>query len=224
MMSPPDPIELRDRLDDVREAIRRAAMQAGRDVDEVRLIAVSKTYPASSVQALLDHGHRDFGENRVQEAADKFTGLRPAFPDLRLHLIGALQTNKAVTAATLAGLIHSLDRPSLLRALLQADVSATRFLVQVNTGHEPQKAGIVRDDADTFIQQCQERLGPALCGLMCIPPREEDPGPHFAWLAACAERHHLPELSMGMSADYQVAIAHGATMVRIGQAIFGARG
>ncbi len=168
-----------------------------------------------------------FGENRVQEATAKFPSLRPAHPGLHLHLIGGLQTNKAREAVRVADVIESLDRPRLADALADAATREDRqptLLVQVNVGAEPQKSGIAPTEADGFIEACMKRFGAALTGLMCVPPAEGDPAPHFAWLAACARRHGLRTLSMGMSGDFEAAIAAGATHVRIGSAIFGARG
>ena len=194
----------------------------------MQLVAVSKTYPASDVAAVLGAGQLVFGENRVQEAAAKFGPLRAAHPGLRLHLIGGLQTNKARDAVRAADVIESLDRTRLADALEDAlaregAAPGPRLLVQVNVGDEPQKAGVPAREADAFIEACGRRFGPLLAGLMCIPPAEGDPAPHFAWLAACAARHGLGTLSMGMSGDYEAAIAHGATHVRVGSAIFGAR-
>ena len=189
-------------------------------------MAVSKTHPASAVQAALQAGQMVFGENRVQEAAGKFPTLRAAWPAMRLHLIGGLQTNKAREAVQLAEVIESLDRPKLADALARAmDSTGSRpdLLIEVNVGDEAQKAGIGRAEADGFITDCRRRFGPALIGLMCVPPAGADPAPHFRWLAACAAHHGLATLSMGMSADYDVAIACGATHVRVGTAIFGAR-
>ncbi len=210
----------------VRARIAAAALAAGRAADAVTLVAVSKTKPAAAVAAALAAGQIVFGENRVQEAAEKFPALRIAHPALRLHLIGGLQTNKARDAVRLADVIETLDRPRLADALAAAMDKESRhpdLLIEVNTGEEPQKSGIPRAGADAFIAACQERFGARLRGLMCVPPVGEDPGPHFAWLAACACTHGLSELSMGMSADFEIAIAHGATMVRVGSAIFGAR-
>ena len=217
---------LADRLAAIHARIAAAASRAGRTPQDVTLVAVSKTHPAEAVTAALAAGQAVFGENRVQEAAAKFPALRPAHPALRLHLIGALQTNKARDAVRLADVIESLDRPRLADALAQAaekEGRLPRLLVQVNVGEEPQKSGIPRAEADAFIAACRTRFGTALAGLMCVPPADQDPAPHFAWLAACAARHGLPILSMGMSADFEAAIAHGATHVRIGSAIFGTR-
>jgi PLP dependent protein len=210
----------------VRERIAEAAIRAGRAPEAVTLVAVSKTHPAESVAAALEEGQHVFGENRVQEAAAKFPALRSAHPALRLHLIGGLQTNKARDAVRLADMIESLDRPRLADALAEAIRKEGRqpeLLVEVNVGDEAQKSGVGRAGADDFIQSCQERFGAALRGLMCVPPQGEDPAPHFAWLADRAARHGLAVVSMGMSADFETAIAHGATLVRVGTAIFGAR-
>jgi len=207
--------------------IEEACARANRPAGSVTLVAVSKTHPRETVAAALAAGQMVFGENRVQEAAGKFPALRPAWPALRLHLIGALQTNKAREAVRLADVIESLDRPRLAAALAAAMAQEGRrpeLLVQVNTGDEPQKAGIPRAEADAFLRACREEHGLAPQGLMCIPPAEADPRPHFAFLAELAARHGLPVLSMGMSGDFEAAIACGATHVRVGTAIFGARG
>jgi pyridoxal phosphate enzyme (YggS family) len=220
------PSEIAANLARVRARIAQAALRAGREPQDVTLVAVSKTHPAAAVAAALAAGQLVFGENRVQEAAVKFPALRPANPSLRLHIIGALQTNKAREAVRLADVIETLDRPRLADALEEAIRGAGRtpdLLVQVNVGDEPQKSGVARADADAFIDACQARFGAALAGLMCIPPLDSDPAPHFAWLAGCAARHGLAVVSMGMSADYESAIAHGATHVRVGTAIFGSR-
>ena len=190
------------------------------------LVAVSKTKPAAAIAAALAAGQVVFGENRVQETAEKFPALRAAHQGLRLHLIGGLQTNKAREAVRLADVIETLDRPRLadaLEAAIGGQARAPELLIEVNTGDEPQKSGVARAGADAFIAACRDRFGTALAGLMCIPPADADPAPHFAWLAACAARHRLGVLSMGMSADFETAIAHGATHVRVGSAIFGAR-
>ena len=221
------PSEIAANLARVHGRIAQAALRAGRDPQDVTLVAVSKTHPTAAVAAALAAGQLVFGENRVQEAAVKFPALRPANPSLRLHIIGGLQTNKAREAVQLADVIETLDRPRLADALEEAIRGAGRtpdLLVQVNVGDEPQKSGVPREGADAFIDACQARFGAALAGLMCIPPLEADPAPHFAWLAGCAARHGLAIVSMGMSADYESAIAHGATHVRVGTAIFGSRG
>jgi hypothetical protein len=211
----------------VRARIASAASASGRRPEDVTLVAVSKTHPAAAVAAALQAGQLVFGENRVQEAVAKFAPLAAAHPALRLHLIGPLQTNKAREAVRLVHAIESLDRLRLADAIADAAEREGRLpdlYVQVNVGDEAQKAGIGREAADGFIRACRLRFGAALRGLMCIPPAGADPAPHFAWLAACAEAHGLAGLSMGMSADFEAAIAHGATLVRVGSAIFGARG
>ena len=218
--------QLRDRMDHVRETTAQAAYAAGRDPNGITLVAVSKTHGAEAVQVALAAGQRVFGENRVQEAAGKFPALRQLHPELRLHLIGPLQTNKVRDALAVADVIETLDRPRLadaLAAALARGESLPRLLVQVNVGEEPQKAGIAPEEADGFIRDCQARFGERLAGLMCIPPAEGDPSRHFAWLADRAARHGLAVVSMGMSGDYQAAIRHGATHVRVGTAIFGGR-
>jgi pyridoxal phosphate enzyme (YggS family) len=208
------------------EAIARAAADAGRDPADVRLIAVAKTHGPEAVEAALGAGQRRFGENRVQEAAGKYPAFRAGHPDLELHLIGPLQTNKARQAIGLFDVIQTVDRPKLAEALA-AEMAAAgrrpRCLIQVNTGDEPQKAGISPAEADAFIADCRDRLGLPVTGLMCIPPADEPPAPHFALLREIARRNNLAELSMGMSADYPVAVALGATSVRVGTAIFGRR-
>jgi pyridoxal phosphate enzyme (YggS family) len=211
----------------VRDRIAAAASASGRDPASISLVAVSKTHPASAVLAALAAGQVVFGENRVQEAAEKFPALRPAHPDLRLHIIGGLQTNKARDAVRVADVIESLDRPRLADAIADAIAREGRspdLLVQINVGDEAQKSGVGRAEADDFIDACKARFGTALVGLMCIPPAEGDPAPHFDWLADRAARHDLHTVSMGMSGDYETAIRHGATHVRVGTAIFGSRG
>ena len=203
-----------------------AAAQAGRRAEDVTLVAVSKTKPAEAVRAALQAGQLVFGENRVQETANKFPKLRAEFPALRLHLIGGLQTNKARDAVRLADVIESLDRPRLADAIEAAAAKEGRLpelLIEVNVGDEPQKAGVGRDGADGFIADCQARFGARLIGLMCVPPAGHDPRPHFSWLADRAARHGLGVVSMGMSADFEAVIACGATWVRVGSAIFGGR-
>ncbi len=211
-------------LDTVRRDLANTAIAARRDPATISLIAVSKTHDQAAVLDTLAAGQRHFGENRVQEAAAKFPDLRPRWPDLRLHLIGPLQTNKVREAVALADVIHTVDRPKLVAALV-AEMARTQrrpdCLIQVNTGREPQKTGVLPEDADRFIEICRAQL--PVIGLMCIPPADADPRPHFAMLREIAMRHDLPHLSMGMSGDYKVAIAEGATFVRVGTAIFGAR-
>lgn len=213
---------LRRILDRIAEATARANRPAG----SVELVAVSKTNPAEAVIEALAAGQLLFGENRVQEAAGKFPPLRAAHPAMRLHIIGGLQTNKAGDAVAIADVIETLDRPKLAAELARAMRRLNRrpaCLVQVNTGDEAQKSGIARADADAFIRAARDDHGLDVQGLMCIPPVEDDPRAHFAWLAECAARHGLRVLSMGMSGDFEAAIAEGATHVRVGSAIFGAR-
>ncbi len=214
-----------DNLRAVRDRIATAAIKSGRAPEDVTLVAVSKTKPAQAVLDALGAGQTVFGENRVQEAAEKFPALR-ATHHFHLHLIGGLQTNKAREAVRLADVIETLDRPKLADALAAAMIKEDRrpsLLIEVNTGDEAQKSGVAKADADAFISDCQSRFGAVLTGLMCIPPHGEDPAPHFAWLADRAAKHGLPVVSMGMSADYEIAIALGATLVRVGTAIFGGR-
>lgn len=220
------PLTIADNIHRITERVASAAAAAGRDPASVTLIAVSKFHPAADVEAALAAGQMVFGENRVQEAAGKFPALRSGHPDLRLHIIGPLQTNKVREAMTVADVIETLDRPRLADAIAGAAEKGTpipSLLIQVNTGDEPQKAGIAKMDADPFIAECQQRFGTKLAGLMCIPPADQDPAPHFAWLAERAARFGLPVVSMGMSADYEAAIRYGATHIRVGTAIFGAR-
>ncbi|WP_439553045.1 YggS family pyridoxal phosphate-dependent enzyme [Falsiroseomonas sp.] len=210
----------------VRDSIAEACLRANRDPASVTLVAVSKTNPQEAVLAALAAAQTVFGENRVQEAQQKFSSVRADHPQLRLHIIGALQTNKARDAVRIADVIESLDRPKLATALAEAMAKEGRrpgLLVQVNIGDEPQKAGIPTAEADAFIRACLDEHGLPVEGLMCIPPVEGDPRPHFAALREMAARHGLKTLSMGMSGDYQAAIAEGATHVRIGSAIFGHR-
>lgn len=212
-------------LDDILSRIAAAEEAAGRPAGSVRLIAVSKVQPLDRVEAVLKAGHRLFGENYVQEAAAKWPDLRARFAGTEVHMIGPLQTNKAKLAVELFEAIHTLDRPSLaekLARLAQTRGACPELFVQVNTGEEPQKAGVLPADADAFIADCRAKDLP-LAGLMCIPPEEGDSGPHFALLAGIAARNGLSGLSMGMSADFEAAIAAGATHVRVGSAIFGAR-
>ena len=210
----------------VRARIEAAASAAGRASDAVTLVAVSKTHPADAVRAALAAGQRVFGENRVQEALAKFPDLRRDFPDLRLHLIGPLQTNKVKDAVAHCDVIETVDRPRLAEALAREMERSGRHLpcfIEVNTGEEPQKAGVFPEKADAFIADCRDRLGLAIVGLMCIPPEGEEPALHFALLREIARRNRLDQLSMGMSADFETAIRFGATHVRVGTAIFGAR-
>ena len=215
-----------DNLAIVRSRIEAAARAAGRPAQSVTLVAVSKTHPAATVRQALAAGHRVFGENRVQEAEAKYPTLREAFPDLALHLIGPLQTNKVRDAVAIFDVIETVDRPRLAEALArEMDKSGRRLtcFIEVNTGEEPQKAGILPAAADAFIGDCRDRLRLPIAGLMCIPPEHEEPALHFALLREIARRNGLGQLSMGMSADFETAIRFGATHVRVGTAIFGAR-
>ena len=212
-------------LYDITRRIRAAEAAAGREAGSVTLIAVSKVQPPERVRAVLDRGQRVFGENYVQEAQGKWPGWRAEFPGVELHMIGPLQGNKAKAAAALFDAIHTLDRPSLatrMARLADADGRQPALFVQVNTGAEPQKAGVLPADADAFVAACRAD-GLRLDGAMCIPPEGEDAAPHFRLLRSIAQANGLPGLSMGMSADFETAIAHGATHVRVGSAIFGAR-
>ena len=211
----------------VRRKIAAAADAASRSPESVELVAVSKTHSAEAVSEALLAGHRIFGENRVQEAQGKYPELRVRFPDLTLHLIGPLQTNKVRDALAIFDVIESVDRPRLAEALAKEMEHSGRrppCLIEVNTGEEPQKAGIMPAEADRFIAECRDRLGLPIIGLMCVPPLDEEPALHFALLREIARRNGLTTLSMGMSADFEKAIRFGATHVRVGTAIFGARG
>ena len=215
-----------DRLAVVRAEIVRACRDAARDPAEVTLVAVSKTFGPEQIEPVIAAGQRVFGENRVQEAKAKWPPLMAKHADIELHLIGPLQSNKAREAVALFEAIHSLDRPSLAEALAKEIAKQGRsplLFVEINTGAEPQKAGVLPQDADAFLKACRDKYGLAIAGLMCIPPLEEAPGPHFALTAKIARRNGLKLLSMGMSADFATAIALGATHVRIGSAIFGER-
>jgi pyridoxal phosphate enzyme (YggS family) len=214
-------------LREVRSLIARAARDFGRDPGDVRLVCVTKTVPAERIRPVIEAGERIFGENRVQEAHGKWPALKADHPEVVLHLIGPLQTNKAREAVALFDAIETLDRPSLAKALaaeIQRAGRAPKLFVQVNTGAEPQKAGVLPQAADDFIAECRMKFGLEPVGLMCIPPLEEQASPHFALLNKIAARNGLTELSMGMSADYELAIQLRATHVRIGSAIFGGRG
>ena len=213
-------------LDGVRAEIARACRDAGRAPDSVTLVAVSKTFEAAAIEPVILAGQRVFGENRVQEAKAKWPALMARHPGIALHLIGPLQSNKAREAVELFDFIHSVDRASLCEALakeIDKQGKAPTLFVQVNTGAEPQKAGVLPQDADDFLRACRATYGLTIAGLMCIPPVDEAPGPHFALTAKIAKRNGLSLLSMGMSADFDVAIAMGATHVRVGSAIFGGR-
>ena len=229
-MAPEIPVTITPHLPNglptVEQDIARACEQARRDRSSVTLIAVSKTFDAGAIAPVIAAGQRVFGENRVQEAKAKWPGLMSAYPDIALHLIGPLQSNKAREAVALFDAIHSVDRPSICEALAKEIDSQKRrpqLFVQLNTGEEPQKAGIAPAEADAFIASCREKYGLPISGLMCIPPVDDAPAPHFALTAKIAERNGLKSLSMGMSADFAIAIQFGATHVRVGSAIFGHR-
>ena len=210
----------------IRGRIAAAARAAGRSPDAVTLVAVSKMHPADAVRAALAAGQRIFGENRVHEALAKFPELRREFPDLTLHLIGPLQTNKVKDAVAHCDVIETVDRPHLAQVLAREFERSGRRLscfIEVNTGEEPQKAGVLPAAADDFIRDCRDRLQLPIIGLMCVPPEHEEPALHFALLREIARRNDLLKLSMGMSADFETAIRFGATHVRVGTAIFGAR-
>jgi PLP dependent protein len=213
-------------LAEVRRDIEAACREAGRDPTSVNLVAISKTFGAEAIEPVIATGQRVFGENRVQEAKTKWPPLKARHAGLALHLVGPLQSNKARDAVALFDAIHSLDRDSLAAALAKEMARQSRrpdLFVEINTGAEPQKAGVKPQDADGFIAACRERHGLAIAGLMCIPPFDDAPAPHFALTAQIARRNGLALLSMGMSADFKIAIAFGATHVRVGTAIFGAR-
>jgi pyridoxal phosphate enzyme (YggS family) len=211
----------------VLNGVTTAARAAGRQPETVTLIAVSKTFEAHEIQPVIEAGQRVFGENRVQEAKGKWPDLKQRWPDIELHLIGPLQSNKAGEAVQLFDAIHTVDRPKMAEALareMRRQARTLTLFVQVNTGREPQKAGIDPDAADAFLAECRNVHQLEISGLMCIPPAEEDPKPHFHLLAEIARRNGISQLSMGMSGDYAQAVACGATHVRVGSAIFGTRG
>jgi PLP dependent protein len=213
-------------LDLVRQRIAQACQDAGRDPASVTLVAVSKTFDAPAIEPVIAAGQRVFGENRVQEAKGKWPPLVARHPGLELHLVGTLQSNKARDAVALFDAIHSVDRATLAEALAKEITRQSRrplLFVEINTGGEEQKGGVPPQDADGFLDVCQERYGLSISGLMCVPPHDEAPAPHFALTAQIAKRNGLSLLSMGMSADFETAIAFGATHVRVGTAIFGVR-
>lgn len=220
------PETIEHRLADVQAAISSAATKSRRDPKSVALIAVSKTFEALEIQPAINAGQRVFGENRVQEAQGKWPELRTAYPDIKLHLIGPLQSNKAADAVALFDAIHTIDRPKIAKAIadeMRKQNKQMQLFVQVNTGEELQKAGVMPSDAKAFVATCRNALGLNIAGLMCIPPVEEEPAVHFAFLAKLADELGLSGLSMGMSGDYETAISFGATHVRVGSAIFGSR-
>jgi len=210
----------------LRDTIAQVCRDAGRASDAVTLVAVSKTFSADAIEPVIAAGQRVFGENRVQEAKAKWPAIKARHPDVALHLVGPLQSNKAKEAVALFDAIHSLDRPSLCAALAKEIEKQNRqpvLFVEINTGAEPQKAGVLPEAADEFLRACRETYGLKIAGLMCIPPLDELPAPHFALTAKIAARNGLALLSMGMSADFETAIRFGATHVRVGTAIFGER-
>ncbi len=217
---------IEERYLSIKERVWRAAQHYGREPASVKLVAVTKTFEEADIVPVLQQGHRCFGENRVQEAMRKWPALRERFPAIELHLIGPLQTNKAREAVALFDCIETLDRPKLAAALaseIQRQGKAPKLLIQVNIGLEPQKAGVKPAETAAFASQCKRDFGLDVSGLMCIPPFDEDPLPHFEKLAALRDELELPELSIGMSGDFEAAIGAGATIVRVGSAIFGER-
>ena len=216
-----------DRLSAVQENIAETAREVRRSPDDIKLIAVSKTFAADAIRPVLEAGQRIFGENRVQEAQGKWPELRADFPDVDLHLIGPLQSNKTKDAVALFDAIHTVDRPKIAKAIadeMRAQAKQLQLYVQVNTGEEEQKAGVMPADAKSFVEMCRNELKLDIAGLMCIPPIDEEPALHFAFLSKLAQETGLEGLSMGMSADFDTAIKFGATHVRVGSAIFGSRG
>ena len=219
-------LNIESRIAELSDKISVVARSAGRDAEDISLMAVSKFHSGEKVRIALEFGHRLFGENRVQEAASKYPALKEEYPDLRLHLIGPLQTNKVREAVALFDVIETLDRPRLAEALSKEQKKTgicPNLFIQVNTGEEVQKSGVLPEDIDSFIRQCRKELELPVIGLMCIPPVNDEPALHFALLAETARRHGLSCLSMGMSSDFEPAIRLGATHVRIGTSIFGAR-
>ncbi len=215
-----------ERLDEVKRAMKTVAGEAGRPATDITLVAVSKTHDADTIRPVLEAGQRVFGENRVQEAQGKWPALREDYPDIELHLIGPLQSNKAADAVALFDVIETVDREKIAKELakeIEKQGKAPRLLVQVNTGKEEQKAGIAPEEAAAFVARCRDQFGLTIDGLMCIPPVDENPGPHFALLEKLANEAGVSMLSMGMSADYETAIRFGATHIRVGSAIFGER-
>lgn len=210
----------------VHAQIAAACKEARRDPASVTLVAISKTFPAEAIVPVIEEGQRVFGENRVQESQGKWPALREKYPGVELHLVGPLQSNKAKEAIMLFDAIHAVDRPSLCAALakeIQKQGKHPALFVEVNTGAEPQKAGVLPENADAFLKECEDAYGLTISGLMCIPPADEPPAPHFALTKKIADRNGLKLISMGMSADFDIAIRFGATHVRVGSAIFGAR-
>ena len=218
--------EISENLNAVQGNIKNAAENAQRNAADITLVAVSKTHPVETIKNALETGHRIYGENKVQEAEGKWPELKEQFTDAKVHLIGPLQSNKTKRAVQLFDVIETLDRLKLARALareMEAQDKRVDCYIQINTGEEPQKAGIIPTEADAFIKTCRDELGLPVVGLMCIPPAGENPSPHFGLLSEMAKRNGLEKLSMGMSGDYETAVEFGATSVRVGTAIFGAR-
>jgi len=223
---PPEPQSAPARLAEVQSRIAAAARAAKRDSASVHLAAVTKTFGPEAIIPVLEAGHRRFGENRVQEAKSKWPALRGRYPDIELHLIGPLQSNKAREAVALFDAIHTIDRPKIAQALaneMTKQGKRLQLFIEVNTGEEPQKAGVLPREAKAFVDLCRNELKLEIQGLMCIPPLDEEPAVHFAFLAKLAQEMKLNSLSMGMSSDFETAIAFGATHVRVGSAIFGNR-
>ncbi|MBO0765206.1 MAG: YggS family pyridoxal phosphate-dependent enzyme [Hyphomicrobiaceae bacterium] len=221
-----DPHSIQSRLADVARRIAAAAQSAGRDPASVLLVAISKSFGEEAIIPVLEAGHRTFGENRVQEARAKWPALRERYPGIELHLVGALQSNKARDAVELFDAIHSIDRGKIATAVAEEMArqgKVVKLFIQVNTGEEPQKAGVAPRETSRLLRTCRDELGLAIAGLMCIPPHDEEPGVHFAFLSKLAAELGLGCLSMGMSADFETAVAFGATHVRVGSEIFGLR-
>ena len=217
--------QIQKNLEDVRSVIKKTAEQFGRPVSDINLVAVSKKQPLENVQAMLDCGHRLFGENRVLEAMQRWAPLRELYPDVTLHLIGPLQTNKVKDAVALFDVIETIDRPKLVTSLALEMKKQNKYLscfIQVNTGTEPQKSGVLPQDLKALLECCQQQKL-AITGLMCLPPNDEPAALHFAFLKKLAAENNLQELSMGMSGDFEKAIALGATYIRVGTGLFGAR-
>ena len=220
-------VNIANNLETVKASIEKAALAAGRKPDAVPLVAVTKTHPPEFIEEAIAAGHLLYGENRVQESESKWPLLKEKYVNVRLHLIGPLQSNKAASAVRLFDVIETVDRQKLARALarhMDEIGRRPRCFIQVNTGAEPQKGGILPDQADDFIRQCHDDFQLPVRGLMCIPPVDEEPSLHFALLRELAERNGVEELSMGMSADFEIAVQFGATLVRVGTAVFGTRG
>ncbi|MDG2242560.1 MAG: YggS family pyridoxal phosphate-dependent enzyme [Rhodospirillaceae bacterium] len=219
-------VRIADNLEAIQQRVAKAALRAGREAKGVSLTAVSKIHSADSVRAALETGHRVYGENRVQEAAQKWPPLKADFPDASIHLIGPLQTNKVRDAVALFDVIETVDRPKLAAAIAEEMEKQSRHLpcfIQINTGEESQKAGVMPAESDNFIAECRNNYGLNVSGLMCIPPQDEEPALHFAFLREIANRNGVAGLSMGMSADFETAVELGATHIRLGRAVFGER-